>query len=346
LLGSASRRTPTRASGTPSFHSGAGARRRTPPLIDSGATRLVRARSWADLNARLFHGTWNRSLGRHRGSFAYRGTAWFEGSLETSLARRGVADREPHLLRNFRKFAGPAPVPRDSPWDWLALAQHHGLPTRLLDWSFSPYVALHFATRDPIVQEGDGPPRQERDGVVWCIDYVAAHRRLPPVLRAELRRESADVFTTEMLGAVARGPRELDALAAEPFLLFLDPPSLDARMVNQFALFSMMAPSGATLAGWLRENPGVSRGVVIPASLKWEVRDRLDQINVTERVLFPGLDGLSRWLTRYYSPRGTEGRESPSATRAADRNARRRRKEGARPARDARRPTNRRGRGR
>ena len=277
----------------------------------------MRARSWADLNARLFHGTWNRALGRHRGSFAYRGTSWVEGSLDTSLVSRGIPDREPHLLRNFRKFAGPVPVFRDSPWDWLALAQHHGLPTRLLDWSFSPYVALHFATRDPSGQ-GDGPPRHERDGVVWCIDYVAAHRRLPPVLRAELRRESADVFTTEMLGAVAPGPRELDALAAEPFLLFLDPPSLDARIVNQFALFSMMAPSGATLEAWLRENPGVSRGVVIPASLKWEVRDRLDQINVTERVLFPGLDGLSRWLTRYYSPRGTEGRASARVPEGRD----------------------------
>ena len=63
----------------------------------------------------------------------------------------------------------------------------------------------------------------------------------------------------------------------------------------------MSRPDGS-LDAWLGEHPELCRRVVIPAGLKWEVRDKLDQANVTERVLFPGLDGLSRWLKRYYTP--------------------------------------------
>ena len=70
--------------------------------------------------------------------------------------------------------------------------------------------------------------------------------------------------------------------------------------MNQFALFSLMSSPTALLDDWLLERSTTFRRIVIPASLKWEVRDKLDQANITERVLFPGLDGLSSWLKRHY----------------------------------------------
>src|SRR5688500_10846579 len=65
----------------------------------------------------------------------------------------------------------------------------------------------------------------------------------------------------------------------------------------------MMPAPAAQLASWLSVHPTLIRRVVVPATLKWEVRDKLDQANFTERTLFPGLEGLSRWLARYYWPR-------------------------------------------
>jgi hypothetical protein len=222
-----------------------------------------------------------------------------DSDLTTTLARLGgsFTRHEGHLLRNFRKYAHRDAVPGDSIWNWLSLAQHHGLPTRMLDWTYSPFVALHFATQD--IELFD------LDGVVWCVDYVATHRLLPQRLRKLLKEELADVFTAEILARAAATLPQLDKLSprGRPFALFLEPPSLDDRIVNQFALFSMMSSPRARMDEWLPRHAKLWRKIVIPSKLKWEVRDKLDQANITERVLFPGLDGLSRWLQRYYSPR-------------------------------------------
>ncbi|MDY7232249.1 FRG domain-containing protein [Hyalangium rubrum] len=260
--------------------------------------REHRVESWLELQEALFAGSWNEALGRFRPSFVFRGVPDAGHDLSTSLNRQGgaFASHERDLLRAFRKYArGTSSRPCESVWDWLALAQHHGLPTRLLDWTFSPNVALHFLTEDPELYEVDG--------VVWCVDYRETNRLLPKPLQTQLREEGADVFTAEMLEAAAGDLPTFDRLTKHPFVLFLEPPSLDDRIVNQFALFSVMNGPMLRLDTFLESQKRGVRRLIVPASLKWEVRDKLDQANVTERVLFPGLDGLSRWLRRYYSPR-------------------------------------------
>ncbi|HOA22384.1 MAG TPA: FRG domain-containing protein [Aggregatilineales bacterium] len=256
-----------------------------------------RAESWLELQEWLFSDSWQPGLKRFRSPFAFRGTSNLRSGLRTSLARLGgdFASMEPHLLRNFRKYAMHDGVDQQTPWDWLALAKHHGLPTRLLDWTYSPYVALHFATNDVDVFNGDS--------IVWAVNYHEAQHYLPDTLRRVLDAEGADVFTADMLMQVATTLDAFDALADEPFVVFFEPPSLNPRIVNQYALFSFMSSATAHMDEWLATHPELCRGIVIPAELKWEVRDKLDQANINERMLFPGLDGLSRWLKRQYTPR-------------------------------------------
>lgn len=257
----------------------------------------IRITNWNDLQRCIFEGAWRPELRLYRSQYAFRGLSDTRYSLETSLHRLsgGNVDLERHLLRNFRKYAHRDVVEHDSPWHWLSLAQHHGLPTRLLDWTFSPFVAMHFATANV--------EKFHLDGVIWAVSYVEAHRHLPVSLRAELDREGSDVFTVEMISKVARTLAEFDALSVEEFVLFFEPPSIDDRIINQFALFSVMSSPNAALDCWLARHPQVYRRFIIPAELKWEIRDKLDQANINERVLFPGLDGLSAWMKRQYRPR-------------------------------------------
>jgi len=256
----------------------------------------IRAESWAHLHELLFADSWHEGLARHRSDFVFRGEASRDAKLVTSLQRLGgdFHEVEPHLLRNFRKYAQRADVPEDSLWHWLALAKHHGLATRLLDWTYSPYVALHFTTAHP--------DQVATDGAIWMVDFVETNKLLPKKLRSALDLEGMNAMSADLLTEVAPSLPDFDRLG-EDFVVFFEPPALDERIVNQYALFSVMPSPQARMDKWLEERPDLARRIVLPTELKWEVRDKLDQANITERVLFPGLDGLATWLRRYFSPR-------------------------------------------
>jgi hypothetical protein len=250
--------------------------------------------SWREFDDAVASAASAGSDERVHSSLVFRGLARSRYSNLPSLARLGQdsARLEPHLIRNFRKYAHRQ-RPGPTLWDWLSLAQHHGLPTRLLDWTFSPFVAAHFATATHPGEES----------VVWAVDCAAAHELLPLGLKTALRSEGATVFTTELLAAHAPTLDVLDRFSEEePFVLFFEPPSLDDRIVNQSAVLSTMSDPSIGMDEWLDANPDLHHAWVLTPAAKAEIRERLDQANITERVLMPGLDGLAAWLRRYYGP--------------------------------------------
>ncbi len=258
----------------------------------------IKINSWNELLDEMFQGAFNTNINRFRSPYLFRGMSDKDWELKNTLYRNcgeQSNELEKSLIRNFSKYAAKeiAMIPGvDSVWKTLATAQHNGLPTRLLDWTYSPLVAMHFATEDL--------GKYEKDGVIWCANYYNLRNILPSDAQKLLDSESSFVFTNEMLTKLFSGLSEFDDSKTdnEDYFLFFEPPAIDLKIINQYALFSMSTNVEKPLGKLL--NTDSFKKIIIPAALKWELRDKLDQLNINERVLFGGLNGLTSWLARQY----------------------------------------------
>ena len=242
---------------------------------------------------------YNTDLDRYRSQYVYRGEHNATYHMCTSLTRNCKdcqEDLERRLLKNFTKYAAfENPAIQDSVWKQMILGQHHGLPTRLMDWTHSPLVALHFAMAEPNLDEMDA-----HDAVVWRLDMEELHSLLPAPYRMLLREEQTSVFTVDLLNQVAPTTERYDADMQDKSMVIIEPPSIDPRIISQFSFFSVVPSGMHDIDGFLNQNTQNTIKYVIDKDLRWYARDMLDQLNISERTVYPGLDGLSRWLARHY----------------------------------------------
>ncbi|MBI2908268.1 MAG: FRG domain-containing protein [Chloroflexi bacterium] len=207
-----------------------------------------------------------------------------------------LARRERRLIDSFRKYSRSMLQFGTTDWDVMLVAQHHRLPTRLLDWTLSPMVAMFFAT-EKIGKEDEDEP----DGVIWCVSRSRTNEFLAGRLAQILKKAKTQQFDLEMLNEHFPRVEEFDEVDDPNALIWFEPPSVDQRIVNQFAYFSMMPGVMMRTDVWLNDHNCTWWKVNVRGDMKAEIRKRLYLINVTDRTLFPGLEGVARWQKAYYS---------------------------------------------
>ena len=251
----------------------------------------------------VFDQPYDEGSKRHRGYYLYRGLPDVSFKLKTSLQRNcghQSANLERKLLDNFIKYTATETDDEfNNVWRSMILGQHHGLPTRLLDWTHSPLVGLHFAVSDSNFDNID-----KNDCVVWRIDTSNLHDLLPEDFQKAMKKYNAvtKVFSVDMLNRVVDSLDKYDDLVKDESMVVIEPPSIDPRIINQYSFFTVVPKGIEDIETFFaKDNNGITvNKYIIDKDLKWQIRDFLDEANISERTIYPGLDGICKWLARHY----------------------------------------------
>jgi len=209
------------------------------------------------------------------GYLFFRGQADISWSLEPSIARiknpeycysmnlSGWLSLESYLISEFKKYSYP--YLKDEPnnyYDWLVHAQHHGLPTRLLDWSENPLKALFFAVENRSLDDADGAL------------FLCTPLQISPTTQDIHKGKSTQFFYSS---------------------------HINERVTAQEGAFSLpyvnQEEDGFTHdLGIDIDKLRSYKKLMIPKECKRNIRSQLNKLGVNHRTIFPSLDGISKML--------------------------------------------------
>jgi len=258
----------------------------------------------------------------HTSGYLFRGVSNADYRLETTLDRLGAGlkwQKERWLIREFNRrvhhYLPVESIPRTT-FELLALMQHYGVPTRLLDFTRSPFVALYFAVRRPA---------RQYDAAVWAFfpnnlqsrTFKRIREQDEELLKAigkfvnpaqEFTRER--LFTKWFMTSVqfaSDGSKEI--VPHREIVMNLEPFKMNRRLTVQQGLFfvsgSAFRTFEETLTDLLDESQrGLTDGmtepsvvkIVIPQNLRLPLLKELDLMNINSASLFEGLEGFAASL--------------------------------------------------
>jgi hypothetical protein len=231
-------------------------------------------------------------------AYVFRGHSSFEWPhLEPSLHRQLGTDRtleqsvfvEANAIRAFRRHGRSLLLPSELTYfdkilDSITLMQHYGAPTRLLDWTLSPWVACYFAVQSP--------SDEKHDAAIWSFNHRELRQRNAERRERRERRDFDRLTNADSVEAWAMG-----ALARTSYIDIFRYKYANPQMSAQQSLFTISSKldenHDIALANSLAE-PWQTLKIVIPSAQRRKVMQRLFAMNVSGLALFPTLDGVGR----------------------------------------------------
>ena len=190
--------------------------------------------------------------------------------------------------------------------EWIVYAQHFGVPTRLLDFTGNPLVALYFACSDS----------KDTDGVVWILNLKNYNYILAKLLGLRKKKTREDLIL-EILDYIQSVTKECPDYPV-PFV----PYYLDERMSAQASNFLIwgnqekpfeemftsenymnisFADKGQVLINYKGKSDEVLLKIIICKEVKKKILSQLDSFGINVKTIFPGLDGLGKYIENHYN---------------------------------------------
>jgi len=240
---------------------------------------------------------------------------YLETHLEKAFRRNGVKDkdrrkREIGIIRTFQRKAAlylEREPDKDDVLEWLAIMRHRGTPTRLSDWTYSFYIAVYFALAE------------NKDGIVWALNFSKINKPEPIVKKICEKKNGFRKFSwsllyylkkCDFLGIQVEGDKLIDTAITCHLMNYpikcvypVNPFRLNKRLSVQQGLFllpgditkSFVENLTATFGGSNKTKEYLWRIKITPTKAKRnKILGRLKDMNISNEVLFPGLDGFAK----------------------------------------------------
>lgn len=250
-------------------------------------------------------------------SWVFRGQADAKWRLSTGLERFDLVREESKMIEDFQRHAHLYTNTEkiDNTLEWLSMMQHYGAPTRLLDWTRSPYVAIFFAINDVNI---DIYSTKERYCAVYALNYhpiklalkekYEDHGKYNFLAKDFMFNNRLTELQFEQLYFSERSDYASDS-DLPPIVLPLVPFNSHVRLTIQQGLF--LIPTQIVtrtfeenLESTFEKIPDSDKWLkkyLIPVELKPKIITELNHMNINDATLFPGIEGYSKFLKKQYS---------------------------------------------